>query len=224
MITMRTSKKIFIVFFSLLGLFLLSLLIQIDPNKQEIKLEEKDITLPPFKHLVLLNSQDVEIQKGYSNSAWGFVNVDTLDFLPKYELKNDTLVLNWSQSDNNQRKTITCTNLKTISVENSRIRITNFMSDSLYLDAQKGIISFYASSNIDYLQIELAQNSYLSFEGTNVKTLEINLSQSDALFSLSQNDTLKATMQNQSNLNTFGKILQTEVDSDASSKYFSRTE
>ncbi|MBN1767625.1 MAG: hypothetical protein JXR50_08280 [Prolixibacteraceae bacterium] len=224
---MKTSKKIFIIFFSLLGLFLLSLLIQIDPNKQKSQFEEKEITFPPFEHLVLFNCGKIDLQEGSSNTAWNTVVSDSLAQMPEYELKSDTLVLSWTQDENSLNRTIYCKNLRSISIENSKIHIYNLHVDSLSCYAVNGVINYDVnhtttdSHTLEMLQIKLEQNSLVNVNGRGAKFIEADISQSIADIRLTQTDTLKATLRNNSNLSTY-HVLKTEVDSDASSRYFSR--
>ncbi|MDA3881111.1 MAG: hypothetical protein PF436_12045 [Prolixibacteraceae bacterium] len=218
---MRTSKTILIVFLSLVGLFLLSLLIQVDPKKQKPQLEKKAIALPPFKHLVLLNSNNVKLKQAETDSAWVLVKVDSLAILPEFVMKSDTLVLTWPHNENNWNRTIACSDLKTISVENSQVNINNMHVDSLSFFAVKGNIFLEAPRNMDYLQINLEQNSFIRVDGQGIKTIEAEASESKAEIWLSQTEALKAHLRNHSNLST-NQVLKTEVETDASSRYYSR--
>ncbi|HKK81665.1 MAG TPA: hypothetical protein VJ909_05415 [Prolixibacteraceae bacterium] len=218
---MKTSKIILIVFLSLVGFFLLSLLIQVDPKKQKPQLEKKAIDLPPFNHLVLRDSYNVKLHQAKTNSAWSLVKVDSLALLPEFVMKSDTLVLSWENNENNRNKTISCSNLKTISVENSKVDINNLPADSLHINAVKGKIYYNASSDMNYLQINLTQNSFFRGKGQAVKTIKVDASQSKAEILINQTHTLKANLRNQSNLRT-NQVLQTDVKADTSSRYISR--
>jgi hypothetical protein len=218
---MKTSKIILIVFLGLVGLFLLSLLIQVNPKKQKPQFEKKAIDLPPFNHLVLRDSYNVKLHQAETDSAWVLVKVDSLALLPEFVMKSDTLVLSWENNENNWNKTISCSNLKTISIENSKVDINNLPVDSLRINAVKGKIYYKVSSNMSYLQMNLAQNSSIKMNGQGVKTIEADVSRSKARIWLNLTDTLRASLRNQSELSA-KQVLQTNVESDASSRYYSK--
>jgi hypothetical protein len=131
---------------------------------------------------------------------WVLVKVDSLALLPEFVMKSDTLVLSWENNENNWNKTISCSNLKTISIENSKVDINNLPVDSLRINAVKGKIYYKVSSNMSYLQMNLAQNSSIKMNGQGVKTIEADVSRSKARIWLNQTDTLRASLRNQSEL------------------------
>lgn len=219
---MKTSKIILIVFFSILALFMLSLRIQVDTEKQNQQNVEKSTTnLPTFNHLVIKNSTNIRLKQGKEFTAFVNFKADSQIQMPTFEIKSDTLVLNWPKNENNWNKTITCPNLKSIRIENSMINIDNLPTDSLRVYAMKGEIFYNTSSNLNYLQLSLSQNSIFRINGQRIKNIEADITQSKAEIWLNQTDTLRASLRKQSNLST-NQVLKTEVETDASRRYYSR--
>lgn len=218
---MKTSKIILIGFLSFVVLFLLSFLIQVDSENQKPQLEKKAIALPKFNHLVLLNSNNIKLHQAETDSAWVFFKVSSQAILPEFEMKSDTLVLNWAHNENNWNRTITCSGLESVIVEKSQLSIDNIAIDSLKLIADSGKIFLSTPNYSDYLQIELKQKSFIKVKGLRVKTIEAKANDSNVELWLEQIDKLKANLQNSSRLST-NKVISTNVESDTTSRYHSK--
>jgi len=218
---MKTSKIILIGFFSLASLFLLSLLIQVDSNKQDQRFQQASIALPQFKHLVLLNSANVDILQTKTDSAIVQFDSKTEAVFPEFELNGDTLVLSWPNHNENWGRTIICSDLKTITVKNSRLNMNEFASDSIRIFAESGEIHINSKVKIDYISLELSQKSFAMIYGPIVKSVDADVKNSRAELHIEQLGELRAELQDSSTLSTW-KVLHTDVRSDTMSRYYSQ--
>jgi hypothetical protein len=219
--TMKTSKIILIGFFSLVGLFLLSLLIQVDSDEQDQRFKRAAIALPHFKHLVLLNSPSVQLFQGDSDSV--IVNFDSkveINF-PVFELKGDTLEIYWPEQEGAWGRYLFCSELKTITVKNSRLNLNPFSSDSIMIYAEKGEVHINSSIDMRHIDLVAMQKSYVKINGTVVKTVNALAGNSRVDLHIEQIGVLKAELQDSSTLSTW-KVSHTEVISEPMSRYYSR--
>jgi hypothetical protein len=219
--TMKTSKIILIGFFSLVGLFLLSLLIQVDSDKQERGFHQEAISLPPFKHLVLLNSASIDVYQGENDSAFVHFDSKTEAVFPDYELKGDTLVLVWANKDFNWSRTISCSNLKSVRVENSRLNINKLAIDSFKVAAFGSEIHINNKVEIEHICLQANQKSNVKINEAIVKSIDAKVKCSRAELHIKQLDELRAELQDSSILSTW-KVLHTDVISEPMSRYYSR--
>ncbi|HOO84005.1 MAG TPA: hypothetical protein PLS94_05555 [Prolixibacteraceae bacterium] len=218
---MKTSNIILIGFLSLVGLFLLSLLYQFDKDKQHHGIQQAAIALPPFKHLVLLNSADVNLVQAKTDSAIVHFDSKTEALFPKFELKGDTLELSWPNHDGNWGRNINCSGLKTVTVKNSRLNINGFASDSIGIFAEAGEIHVNYNVKFDHISLEIAQKSFAKIKGTVVKSVDAKVKYSYAELHIEQLGELRAELQDSSTLSTW-KVLHTDVISEPMSRYYSR--
>lgn len=218
---MKTSKIILIGFFSVVGLFLLSLLIQVDPKDSNPRYKEKAMALPPFKHLVLHNSEPVTIIQAQTDSAFVSYFFESQAVFPEFELKGDTLILAWAKDENNWHRTISCSQLKSVTVKGSRLDINEFAMDTLKVEADGGEFYLNLGSHIGYLNLDLKQKSFAHFECKTVNQLETRVVYSNLELQIEQIENLRAELQDSSSLTTW-KVLHTDVRSDETSRYYSR--
>jgi hypothetical protein len=218
---MKTSKIILIGFFSVVGLFLLSLLIQVDPKDREPEYKNEAMALPPFKHLVLQNSEPVTIIQAQTDSAFVDYATKNQAVFPEFELKGDTLILTWAKQENNWGRSISCSQLKSVTVKGSRLDINEFAMDTLKVEAEGGEFYLNSSSHIGYLNLDLKQKSFAHFECKTVNQLETRVVYSNLELQIEQIGNLRAELQDSSSLTTW-KVLHTDVRSDETSRYYSR--
>jgi hypothetical protein len=218
--TMKTSKIILIGFFSLTGLFLLSLLIQVDKEQLNAQYEKAAIALPPFRHLVLINSAYVDILQSDSDSAL-YLDTTTEAVMPVFELKGDTLELSWPNHDADWGRYIYSSNLKTVSVKNSYLRMRALASDSIWFFAEAGEIYIDSDNENEFIALEMNDKSFVRINSSLVKSVDAYFKNSSAELHIEQIEKLKAELQDSSTLSTW-KVLHTDVTSDSTSRHYSR--
>lgn len=216
---MKTSKIILIGFFSLIGLFLLSLLIQIKDEKPQQN--RVSIILPKYKHLVVRNSAFVDVVQANNDSAFVYFDKKAEPLLPNYTLNGDTLVLTWENKDFNWSRTITCSNLKSVTVENSHLKINELAIDSFQIFAFGSEIRINNKSEIAHIRIQAEQKSFVKINGSIVKSVDAKVKYSWAELHIEQLGELRAELQDSSTIST-NKVLHTDVISDPMSRYYSR--
>lgn len=215
---MKTSKIILIGFLCLVVLFMLSMLFQFDKEQQSAHHERVSIALPPHRHLVLANSAYVDVLQSGSDSAVLFNSVAEM---PVFELKGDTLELSWPNHDGHWGRYIYSSNLKTVTVKNSRLHMRALASDSIWFFAEAGEIYINSNSEIDFIGLEMTLKSFASINGSTVKSVDAFVENSRAELQIEQIGELKAELQDSSALST-RKVLHTDVVSEPMSRYYSR--
>lgn len=218
---MKTSKIILTGFFGLVALILLSLLIQFDIEKKPV-FERIDIDLPPHKHLVVSNSRgNINFDKVYKNSANLLYFTKDEFIAPEFVLSGDTLIITSPNRASIGNISMSDSELKTITVRESHLDIANFTCDSIKLFAINGSFNIIIRNSLDYICMELKQNSNATLNGSMVKDFEIELMDSKAELWIEQIDELRANLQNSSQLSS-KKVISTKINSDPSSRYYSR--
>lgn len=216
---MKTSKIILISFFSLVGLFMLSLLIQVDMRHPEPYFNEAAIALPAFNHLVLINSGKVNVFQAGGDSAKMNYDLHTEAEMPGFELKTDTLVLRWPSKQNTWDRSIHCSALKTVRVENSQLNIKEFNGDSLRVYAHSGDVYVNNIANNAYVSLDLTAKSFVKINGVQVGRVDANFSFSKAKLHIEQLGELNAVLADSSHLYS-RKVLHSNVRADNSSRFF----
>jgi hypothetical protein len=217
---MKTSKIILVGFLSITGLFMLSLIIQVDKNKiqSEFILNKKAITLPSFSHLVLINSDKVTLFQADNDSAKMHYDMNTEAVLPDFELKNDTLIIRWPVSQNAKNRSIYCSAIKTVRIENSSLNIKKFNGDSLWIYANSGKADINLISRNAYVSLYLTANSFVNIHGSQIGTVDANLDFSTLKFRTKQLAELNAILADSSNLFT-QNVLYSNVRTDENSRF-----
>lgn len=218
--TMKTSKIILIGFFGLVGLLLLSMLFQIDKEHHCTQNERVSIALPPHRHLVLVNSAYLDVLQSGSDSAV-FINSDTEAVMPVFELKGDTLELSWPNHDGNSGRFIYSSNLKTVSVKNSFLRMRALAGDSIWFFAEAGEIYIDSDTENEFIALEMKDKSLVRINSSMVKSIDAFIKNSEADLRINHLGELNAMLQDSSSLSTWN-VEHTNVTSDNTSRYYSR--
>jgi len=91
---MKTSKIIFITFFGVIGLFLLSLIIQTDPknrgNRELQEMKREAFTLPSISHLIVHEGCNVRLTSGQADSIKIGYHKDLVLDHPVFSVSGDT--------------------------------------------------------------------------------------------------------------------------------------
>jgi hypothetical protein len=124
---MKTSKIIFITFFGVIGLFLLSLLIQVPQEKRGMKIETETEALPKFSHLEITKGANLIVSYGSSDSIKLAHNKGVIVTKPVYWTKGDTLIVDPIPNQENFFLELTCSGLKSFSLTRAIWILTNIL-------------------------------------------------------------------------------------------------
>jgi hypothetical protein len=217
---MKTSKIIFITFFGVIGLFLLSLLIQVPQEKRGMKIETETEALPKFSHLEITKGANLIVSYGSSDSIKLAHNKGVIVTKPVYWTKGDTLIVDPIPNQENFFLELTCSGLKSISLTESHMDIKQISLDNLRIEGTKAEIGFY-DVTIDSLSMSLSSESRFWCSNSKVKKVNLIADKSNADFSIDPIAELKAELHESSELSA-GKVLRSNVKSDETSRYYSR--
>lgn len=220
---MKTSKIIFISFFSMLGLFLMSLMIDIP---QDPKLFGHEHALPPFTHLVVKGKSTVNVvlasQLGKSDSLSFYFTKD--DCLSKglYQSKGDTLLIDVENCDNLNQVILKCLKLPVIKANNASL----FLSGDTTVHIRDTVLIVGTSSYIEimYLGSDLKMNALLNDKSTlncyskNIESVSISLNSSNAFFNNLSISSLTGVLVDDSHLDV-SSATHLNITSDKSSKF-----
>jgi hypothetical protein len=221
---MKTSKIIFISFFSIIGLFLLSFLIQVKPNKQQrpiSELESKTVSLSSFSHLVITDGVNLDIEGGESDALIVYPTGKKLS-APNYRVSGDTLIVDSLQEKSFVFLKLIAHEIKTIKQTNGSLVIRQFNATKLSVTGSNCNFSLNNEVVIDSLDLNLSSGSYMDCQrSTSVKVVKAGFDNSKAYFYNDKLDQLDAILNNNSEL-TANRVLQSNVKTDETSRYFSR--
>jgi hypothetical protein len=219
---MKTSKIIFISFFGVIGLFLLSLLIQIDPDKKRKDLIENEaFAIPPFNHLVVEKGSNLTLIQDLADSIKLTYEKGIIISKPVYSMKGDTLVISPVASKDYCFIELRFRNLNSIQATNCSFVMNKISAESLLIEATSVQINFYDAVALDSLKIKLSTGSNLWCYSSTLKTVNLIADKSNVDFSIDQLAELKAELLDSSELSTW-KVLRSDIKTDESSRYYSR--
>jgi hypothetical protein len=222
---MKTSKIIFIVFFSVIGLLLLSLLIQNNPekrgNKEFREIHREVVALPTFSHLIVHDGCNVRIINGISDSLKIGYKKDLVLEHSIYTINGDTLIINQIPDNKGFYTDLTCTKLKSIQTTNSYIIIDQFSFAELNIDGTNSTIDINNNVSILFATIHLTNGSRLWYNNSTLGKVNITLVRSSTEFNIDKITELKAELRDSSEL-TVGRVLHNDVKTDETSRYYSR--
>jgi len=220
---MKTSKIIFISFFSMLGLFLMSLLIDIP---QDPKLFGHEHALPSFSHLVIKGKPTVNVvlasQLAKNDSLSFYFTKDDCSSNGLYQTKGDTLLIDVENCDNLNHVILKCLKLPDITANNASL----FLSGDTAMNIRDtvsivGTSSFVGINNMcSDLKMNLSFNdkSILDCQSKNIATVNISLNSSNAFFYDLSIGNLTGVLSNGSILNV-SSATHLNITSDNSSKF-----
>jgi hypothetical protein len=222
---MKTSKIIFITFFGIIGLFLLSLLIQTDPekrgNKELREMNREAVSLPKFSHLIVQGDFPFTLLKGNADSIkFGYAR-DLQLIKPIYFMKGDTLIVDPIPNNKGYYIEVLCTQLKSITLEGARLDIQEINFSALKIEGSKSEISLNNMVSIDSATIQLKEGSRLWCNDSQFKFLQLNIQNSNVEINVDFIEDMKAELRDSSELSA-GKVLHSDVKTDETSRYYSR--
>ena len=209
-------------FFSLVSLFLLSLTIQTKDTGRDMRSEinQEKFVLPAFSHLVIKDGCNVRLSYSPSDKLEIGYFKDLVLEKPIYSVAGDTLTIVPFPEQKGFFTNLYCSNLKSISITNARLDITEYKQSKLVIDELGSHIYTYSNSTIDTLDLRCI-NSNFRIDGGNIKYAQLSLKKSGAELYLGKIEEMKAELSDTSNLST-NKVLLSNIKTDESSRYFSR--
>jgi len=177
---MKISRIIFTSFFSLIGVFLLSLMffgfIHKDKknfNENGDKYETKKIELESFSHVYAEAGCKLNIYSAEKPSFSYLVEKEKENNKPVYEIKNDTLFIISTGTSNHGVLKLMTHNLKTIKANKSKLHLASIKLDTLSVSLMKTDLRFINKEvSILYLDLQLSDQSDVkawNFNGNEVK-------------------------------------------------------
>lgn len=216
---MKTSNIILISFFSVIGLFLLSLTIQREPRK--IETECKSVSLPQFRHLVVNSNCNLSLLVGLNDSLSWQNQKNTNPDQPSLSSRGDTLFLNWHVvKDAPIVVAIFCKELESVTVNESTLNLTQLNATRFQINGSQCKVNMLGYLSVDSISINLKGGSNLQCSNTIIKSANIKLENSEAWLNMPLNELIANISQN-SNLYA-NQVLQANVIKDASSKYYAQ--
>ncbi len=219
---MKTSKIIFISFFSAVGLFLLSLLIQVDPQKFENeKYQNETIALPSFNHLIVEKEYNLTLVQGLADSIKLTYEKGVVIAKPIYTMRGDTLVISPEPNKDFCFYELSFKNLKSIKATSCKFELNRISAAKLRLEGTSAEINFSDAVTLDSIEMKLLAGANFWSNNSKVNVLTLNVSKSRAEFNIDVIKELKAELLDSSELSTW-KVLRSNVQTDETSRYYSR--
>ncbi len=182
---MKTSKIIFISYFSVFGLILISILVLglINNDKDPIALKSSDLIM---EEIPLNNIKYIRINKD-CNIFFESDSCQKIEFShqkeesftePKYEIINDTLVINSSAiNESNKNITIKGNNIAYIKGVDCKIILYHLNQNNLTIEAENSDINLYRKIELDSLNLML-ENSTVWGRNYNISYMSLDVNQS----------------------------------------------
>jgi len=222
---MKTSKIIFISFFSVIGLFLLSLMIQTDPknrgDRESREMKQEAFALPSISHLIVNEGCNVRLTGGQTDSIKIGYGKDLVLDHPVFTISGDTLIIDKFPNNKGFYTEVICTDLKSVQISNAYLNIEEKSFSELNIEGVNSTIDINNNTSIQLASIHLTTNSRLWCNNSTLKTVQLITDKSNAEFNINQIAELKAELRDSSELSTW-KVLHSDVKTDETSRYYSR--
>lgn len=163
---MKISRIIFITFFSIVGLFLFSLMIMgfMFKNKKHNKfrpenLLSESIPLEEFSHIVSDANCKIALKSGDTNKLYytSFAHKEIVK--PVFNLKNDTLYITATNTNMNNHVQLTVKQIETITGYKNNLTLGDFSQEILTMEMKNSEIRLNKTANISNLKISLTEKS-----------------------------------------------------------------
>jgi len=217
--TMKTSKIIFISFFGLLGLFLLSLLIQV-PHDIPAQTEVHETSLTGIRNVFISNRYGVRLEQGDRDKVFFYyVEGQKPEVLP-FRISNDTLIIDSLGQNQIGELFLNLSSFQKIDLANSEISLNNYKKSFMTIDGIKSRVHFNECT-IDSLYLHLKADSELWTDNQAFAFLSVILDRSRGEFYSDRIRELQAVLRDNAELSVY-KVNKSQVDSDESSRFYSR--
>lgn len=216
---MKISNIIFISFFSVISLFMLSLTIQTRDTRDRVYsgLKHESYALPAFSHLIVKEGCNVRLDNGPADS----LQVDYLRGLkleqPVYSVSGDTLIIEASPAGQAVFTSLSCSNLKSLRITCAELNASGLNCSRLKIDQLSSRITIDSSSSLDTLTLH-SIDSHCRADLNRMKSVQVSLKKSTAEFWGGTIEELSAEIRDTSSLNII-RVLLSNVRSDESSSY-----
>lgn len=216
---MKTSSIIFISFFSVISLFMLSLTIQTKNPSEDVyrELNHESYPVPAFSHLIVKEGCNVRLDEGPSDSLQVNYPREMKVEHPVYSVSGDTLIIEAPPRGKAFFTSLSCNNLKSLRIANAELNASKLKCSNLKIDELNSRIYIESSSSVDTLILH-SVNSHYRGDLKRMKSVQILLEKSSAEFWGGTIEEMSAEIRDTSTLNT-GKVLLSNVKSDESSSY-----
>jgi len=216
---MKTSTTILISFFSVIGIFLLSLTIQSEPRK--IETERKSVPWPKYRHLVVNSNCNLFLLEEVKDSIRWVYKKNTNPAPPNFTSKGDTLFVNWQvKKDELFFIEIYSKELESVDLNESTLSLTQLNATRFQINGNQCEVNMLGPLSVDSISINLKGQSNLQCSNTIIKSANIKLENSEAWLNMPLNELIANISQNS---NLYAKqVLQANVKKDASSKYYAQ--
>lgn len=219
---MKTSKILFISFFSLIGIILISIPIIIrstikDQEQTKSSYNRIEKELPKFKHLIIANNSCFSISDsdtGENTLIYSFPKDSTIDEI-NYQLQGDTLILPYQDTKGKQSIKVRCEKIESITC---KVPLSIEMKqDTLNISSESGQI-IIRSKRIKQLNIKGTGGSFRSPKPIIIEELNANLYNTRLKFHNVKVDQLNAKMTYHSEL-AIKKANEIIISKDDKSKF-----
>jgi hypothetical protein len=140
----------------------------------------ESISLEPFSHIIMNNDGRITLKSGNSK----FISYSSITKIPavspKYTLRNDTLIIESTQTNRNNQISIITDNLVSISGNNCWVTVSAFKQNSLLVDMKKSVVRFNKNVNITNLSLSLSESS--ECDSWDFKTEKLTLNTNNSVF------------------------------------------
>lgn len=175
---MKTSRIIFISYFSIIGLFLISLMImgfafknKNHGNFNPENIKHETISLDSFTHIQASENCRITI-KSATNNELIYTSFDNKEIVkPTYRIENDTLFVAATQTNMNNNIELHVKYILTIIGNNCNYTLRSFTQNELNIDMKKSNVTFYEQSSIGSLKMSLNNQSKCSGNNFNIANL-----------------------------------------------------
>ncbi|MEL7588965.1 MAG: hypothetical protein AAGU19_19795 [Prolixibacteraceae bacterium] len=216
---MKTSRIIFISFFSTVSISLLSLTIQTrNPSDDAYReLNHESYALPPFSHLVIKEGSNVRLDEGPADSLQvDYPREQKLEH-PVYSVKGDTLIIEAPPHGQSFFTNLSCSKLKSLRITRAELNVSGLNGSMLKIDQVGSRIYIDSSSNLDTLTLNSIDSHYRA-DLNRMKSVQVSLEKSTAEFWGGTIEEMNAEIRDTSSLSV-NKVLLSNVRSDESSSY-----
>ena len=220
---MKTSKIIFITFWSMVALFLLSFLIPASTvGRRGADRAVKAYLVPKFSHIVMAKGANLTMENSFVDTLWIRYDSRMGEVQPNFSVKGDTLfVMGQSPTEGYCNIIVSGNQVESVSVNNANLDVATVTRPYLFLQGDGGRIDFYDSANIDSLTLDLRNGSRMTVQQSNLRFLQISLEKSHAYVYNNKIDELNASLRDTS-VCEVGKVLRSHMEADESSRFSSR--
>jgi len=179
---MKTSKVIFISYFTCIAIILLSLPIGGYIFRKSIperwKHETIENTLEPFKHIVVAGDCRIQVSSSGQNK-YSYQKRQGFTKLPlNFRVTNDTLYITSIQDGTAVSAKVEATRVQSIQAVNSDIELLSFEQPTVAILGTKANIRFLEKVNIQSLRLSLSGQSEFIGWGSTIDELNIDIQNS----------------------------------------------